>query len=117
ALVDFFLHHKVEVEIAQRVALDCDRLDARGDVAALAVSVDSALDVDAVSFEQLPTSLLESERTVFFDLFERGWRGLDLALEVAKEQFVGAVNALRYVLNGLRTNQIPVSIARQFLEL
>lgn len=117
ALVDFFLHHKVEVEIAQRVALDCDRLDARGNVTTLAVLIDLALNVDAVAFKQFPTSLLKREGSVLLDLLERGWRGLDLALKIAKEQLVSAVNALCNVLNRLRTNQLPMSIAGQLLEL
>jgi hypothetical protein len=117
AWIDLCLHHEIKVEIAQRIAFDCDRLDARGNIAALAVLVDSALKVDAVALQQLPPRLLERERTVLLDLLERGWRSLELALEVAKEQFVGAVNPLCNVLNGLRTDQVPVGIARQLLEL
>lgn len=117
ALVDFFLHHEIEIEIPQRVALDCDRLHVRRNVAALAVLVDSALNVDAIVGKQLPARLLEGEGSVLLDLLERGRRGLDLALEVAKEQLVGAVNTLHYILDRLRTNKVPVGIAGQLLEL
>lgn len=117
ALVDFFLYYKVEPKIVECIALDCYRFDAKRNVAALAVLVDSALNVDTIATEQFPTRLLERERGVLLNLL-KGWRcGLNLALEIAKEQLVGAVNALGYVLDGLRTHKIPVGIARQFLEL
>jgi len=120
-LVCFFLGYplgdKIEIEIAKRVAFDCDGLDVGWYITRLGKLVDHTLNADTVFVEQLPTRLLEGERRIFLHLLE-AWRvGSHLAFQVAKEQFVALVDPLNNVLNRLRANQIPVLVLRQFLEL
>jgi hypothetical protein len=119
ALVDFFLYHKVEPEIAKTVPFDRDRLDVGWNIARLAEFVDHTLNANLVTLKQFPTCLLERERTILFDLLKAWGCGthLVLVLEVAKEKLIAFVNALNNILNGLGTYEIPMSVLSKLLQL
>ena len=114
-LVDFF-YHKVQVQIAERITFDCDRLHVRWYVSRLAELVDPALKIDFVAVQQLPARLFQGERRIALHFLKAGGTGSNLALEIAKEKFVGFVNALGDVLNGLTAHVAPIGIFRQLLE-
>jgi len=112
-----FLNHKVQIEIAQRVALNRHSLDVRWNLAAFEVLVHLALDGDLVAVQQLPARLLEGEAAVLLDFLE-AWRPrAHLALVIAKEQLVRLVNALHDVLDRLGAYQVPMAILGQPLKL
>ncbi len=124
-LVWFRLDHEVEVEIAERITFDGDRLrpqwgpaSGRGwNITRLGELVDHTLNANSVFVEQLPPCLLEGERTISLHLLEAGRAGSNFTLEVAKEQLVALVDALDNILNRLRTDKVPVAILRQLLKL
>jgi|688.fasta_scaffold230283_1 hypothetical protein len=106
-----FLYHKVQIEIAKTVTLNGDGLNVYWNLSRLAELVDLALNADLVAAQQLPTGLLERETAIFLHLLKAGWSGLNLVLEIAKEQAIGFVDTINDVLNGLTTNQTPMLIA------
>ena len=108
--VDVFLDNEGEGEIAERVALNRYRFNGVGKLTRFAELVNVSLDADAVAAQQRPARLLERERTVLPDLLELGRRGLDARLAIAKEERVGAVNALANVLPGLTAHQGVVRV-------
>jgi hypothetical protein len=73
-------------------------------------------DRDPVARHELVSGLLERERPVAPNSLESWRRGSDTMLEVAKKQFVGAVDSFRYVLNSLGAKVIPKSKTSGLLE-
>lgn len=67
--------------------------------------------------DELPSSLFEREGRILLNLLESWWACANLALEIAKEQLIGFINALNNVLNGLRANKIPVREAVKLFRL
>lgn len=113
----FFLYHEVQIEIAKTVTLDGDSLDVCWNVARLAELVDRSLNLDFIAVQQLPTRLLEREATILLDFLKAWGRGLNLVLEIAKEELIPLVDTLNNVLNRLTTHQIPVRIAGKLFQL
>ena len=115
-LVDFLLNDEVQPEIAKTITLDGDSLDVCWDIARLAELIDNAANLNLVIVEQLPAALFHRKAAIPLDLLKAWGRGLHLALEIAKEQLVGFIDALRNVLNRLAINQVPMAVLGQFLK-
>lgn len=116
-LVWFDFYHKVEIEIAKRITFNCDRLNARWNIARFTKLIDAALNFDTIRVEQLPTRLFQCEGGILFNFLESGRACANLAFEVAKEQLIGFVDAVNNVLDGLGTNKIPVREAVKLFQL
>ena len=116
-LACFFLYHKVQIEIVQRVALNRDGFNVGRKLATFEELVHPALYIDPVAVQQFPARLLEGEAAVLLDFLKAWWACANLAFEVAKEQLVGFVNALHDVLDRLGTHQMPMVVLGQFLKL
>lgn len=114
---DFFLYHKVQVEIVKTIPLDGDSLNVRWYITAFAEFVDTTLNADLVAVQQLPPRLLESERAILSHLLKAGRGSAYFPLEITKEQGVGSINAVNNVLNGLTANQRPMLIAVKLFQL
>ena len=121
--VTLFLNNEVQIKIAKTVTLDSDSLDIRAqwrvpfgrEIAAFAELIDNAPDLDLVTLKQLPAGLFKRKAAVLLDFLEAWGRGLYLALEIAKEQLIGFINALDNVLSRLGVNLDPVAVLRQAL--
>ena len=100
-LGDFFLDHKVQIEIAKTVTFDGDGLDASRYLTALAEFVDLALNADTVIVQQLPTGLLEGERAILLNLLKAWWGRAYFPFQVGEKQTIGVVDTVNNILNGL----------------
>jgi len=116
-LVNLFLNNEVEPKIVEVVTLDRYRFDCGWDFSALAELVQVALNLDTISTEKLPACLFKREAGILLDLLESWWACANLALEIAKEQLISFVDTLNNILNGLRTNKIPVSKTIKLFQL
>lgn len=116
-LVDFFLYNEVEPKIIEVIPFNRYRLNAGWNITRLAKLVDFTLNPDSIRVKKLPPCLFERERRVLLDPLEPWGACTYLALEITKEQLVGFVNALDNILNGLRTNKIPVREPAKLFQL
>lgn len=115
--INFFLNHKVEIEIAKTIPLDGDGLNIHWKITALAEFVDYVLNADTIIIKEFPTRLFECEGAILLDLLKARGSSLEILLEIAKKQTIGFVNAVNNVLNCLATNQIPVLVVRKLFQL
>lgn len=116
-LVDLLLHNEVEPKIIEVVSLDCYRLDVGWNFSGLAELVEIALNPDSITTKKFPARLFEREAGILLDFLE-SWRTCtNLALEIAKEQLIGFVDALNNILNGLGANKIPMFVPVKLLQL
>jgi hypothetical protein len=63
--------------------------------------------ITRLSGQELVPGLFQRERTIAAYLLESGRRCSDPMFQIAEEQLVGTVNALRYVLDRLGTKVVP----------
>lgn len=112
-LVDLFLNDEVQKKIAKTITLNGDSLNVRWNIAAFAEFIDLTLNADLVVLKQLPTGLFEGETAVLLDLLKTWGRRSHFALEIAKEQLIGFVNALDNILDRLATNHVPMAVFGQ----
>lgn len=116
-LVDCFLSHKGEPEIAKTITLDGDSLNVCWNVAAFAEFIDLALYLHLVIIKQFPTGLLESKATILLTLLQAWRRRANLVLEITEEQLIGFVDTINNVLDSLATNQVPRLITLTLFQL
>lgn len=120
--VDFFLlclNRKADEQLTERGALDRDRLDRAKNFPAFTEFVNLTPNADFVRANQLPTRLLEGERSVLL-YFAKAWTGkalADLPGFVLEEQLIATINALTNVLDGLCINQVPKLVPGKLLQL
>jgi hypothetical protein len=113
---DFFYTVNTEVhkQFTQRGTLNRDRLDLSKNFARLTKLINKLADTQLVRAEQLPSGLLERERTILFYLLKRRTTEAlaNLSCFVVEEKLIAAIYPLANILYSLRSQQSEVGIAR-----
>ena len=107
-----------EIDFAQRIALYGERFDSPLHGAGFAILVFSPHDGDTVAVVESISRLFQCEAGIPAPLLKR-WRRLSTVaflLHMVKERFIGAVDPLNNILNGLATEGFPFRVKR-FLDL
>jgi len=115
----YTVNAEVHKQFTQRGALNRDGLDRAKNFARLAKLIDELANPQLVATYQLPTGLLESERTILLNLLKRGAAKAlaNLSRLVLEEKLITPVYALTNILYSLRSEQSEVGITPAFREL
>jgi hypothetical protein len=112
----FHLERKAQVQVIQRIPLDCDRLDVANQWPIVAKFIGTFANLNLAAVQQFPASLFQSVALELGD-FAEGWRGsLKTRLEVTEEKLIPLFDSLDYILKGLRWNRVEPGILGQSLE-
>lgn len=113
----FNFQRKAQVQLIQRIALDCDRLNVTNQGPVLAQLVGSFAYLNPAVVQQFPTGLFQSVALELGYLPKRRWSSFSATLAVVKEKLIAFLDSLDNVLKRLGGNQVEPVIPWSFLEL
>lgn len=100
----FNFQRKAQVQLIQRIALDCDRLNVANQGPVLAQLVGSFADLNPTVVQQFPTGLFQSVALELGYLPKRRGSSFNAALAIAKEKLIALLDSLYHVLKRLGGN-------------